>query len=104
MKRNLFTALLFLCSCPLVVLAQSNEKTITVEVSNPWKQAKSDEPVVINLNDIKPGFRIKSATVIDGTTEIPSQLDDLNGDRRADELAFVIDLPAKGKKTLKITL
>ena len=61
MKRNLFTALLFLCSCPLVVLAQSNEKTITVEVSNPWKQAKSDEPVVINLNDIKPGFRIKSA-------------------------------------------
>ena len=52
MKRNLFTALLFLCSCPLAVLAQSNEKTITVEVSNPWKQAKSDEPVVINLNAV----------------------------------------------------
>ena len=44
------------------------------------------------------------ATVFDGTNEIPSQLDDMNGDTRADELAFVINLPASGKKTLNVTL
>lgn len=104
MKRNLFIPLFFLCSCPLATLAQANEKTLTVEVSNPWNRAKSDEPVVIKLNELNAGFRIKSATVMDGNTEIPSQLDDLNGDRRADELAFVINLPAQGKKTLKINL
>ena len=104
MKRNLFIPLFFLCSCPLATLAQANEKTLTVEVSNPWNRAKSDEPVVIKLNELHAGFRLKSATVMDGNTEIPSQLDDLNGDRRADELAFVINLPAQGKKTLKINL
>lgn len=104
MKRNLFIPLFFLCSCPLATLAQANEKTLTVEVSNPWNRAKSDEPVVIKLNELNAGFHIKSATVMDGNTEIPSQLDDLNGDRRADELAFVINLPAQGKKTLKINL
>ena len=104
MKRNLFIPLFFLCSCPLATLAQANEKTLTVEVSNPWNRAKSDEPVVIKLNELNAGFRIKSATVMDGNTEIPSQLDDLNGDRRADELAFFVNLPAQGKKTLKINL
>ena len=38
-----------------------------------------------------------------GATEIPSQLDDLTGDRKADELAFVIDVIARGKRTLDIT-
>ena len=104
MKKSLFIPLFFLCSCPLTTLAQTNEKTLTVEVSNPWNRAKSNEPVVINLNELNAGFRIKSATVTDGNTEIPSQLDDLDGDRRADELAFVIDLPAKGKKTLTVNL
>ena len=41
---------------------------------------------------------------MNGSEEIPSQLDDLNGDLRPDELAFVIDLPAKSKKTVTVTL
>ena len=41
---------------------------------------------------------------MNGSEEIPSQLDDLNGDLKADELAFVIDVPAQGKKTLNVTL
>lgn len=104
MKKNLFTMLFILCTCPLATFAQASEKTITVEVTNAWKQAKADEPIVINLNDLHTGFRIQSATVMDGITEVPSQLDDLNADRRADELAFVIDLPANSKKILKINL
>ena len=84
--------------------AQGQEKQIEVIVENPWTAEKVDEPVVIDLSSLGAGFTVKSATVFDGTNEIPSQLDDMNGDTRADELAFVINLPASGKKTLNVTL
>ena len=84
--------------------AQGQEKKIEVIVENPWNAEKGDEPVVIDLSSLGAGFTVKSATVFDGTNEIPSQLDDMNGDTRADELAFVINLPASGKKTLNVTL
>jgi hypothetical protein len=84
--------------------AQGQEKKIEVIVENPWNAEKVDEPVVIDLSYLGAGFTVKSATVFDGTNEIPSQLDDMNGDTRADELAFVINLPASGKKTLNVIL
>lgn len=84
--------------------AQSTERRIQVIIENPWQTEKTDEPVVINLHNLKTDFTIKSALVSDGTSEIPSQLDDMNGDTRADELAFVISLPAASKKTLTIIL
>lgn len=84
--------------------AQGQEKKIEVIVENPWNAEKVDEPVVIDLSSLGAGFIVKSATVFDGTNEIPSQLDDMNGDTRADELAFVINLPASGKKTVNVTL
>ena len=84
--------------------AQGQEKEIEVIVENPWNAEKIDEPVVIDLSSLGAGFTVKSATVFDGTNEIPSQLDDMNGDTRADKLAFVINLPASGKKTLNVIL
>lgn len=84
--------------------SQGQEKKIEVIVENPWNAEKVDEPVVIDLSSLGAGFTVKSATVFDGTNEIPSQLDDMNGDTRADELAFVINLPASGKKTLNVIL
>ena len=84
--------------------AQNTERRIQVIIENPWQTEKTDEPVVINLHNLKTDFTIKSALVSDGTSEIPSQLDDMNGDTRADELAFVISLPAASKKTLTIIL
>ena len=41
---------------------------------------------------------------MEGTKEIPSQLDDLNRDRKMDELVFVTDLPAHGRKIFQVTL
>ena len=79
--------------------AQKQEKTITVEVHNNWSQAKTDAPIVINLHELHADFKIKSAVVMEGTNEVPSQLDDLDKDRKMDELAFVADLPAHGRKT-----
>lgn len=104
MKKKIFTALLLLCTLLVAAEAQETKKSFTVEVSNTWNKAKADEPVVIKLSEINPQFRVRSAVVMNGNEEIPSQLDDLNGDRRPDELAFLVDLPAKGKKTLTITL
>ena len=83
---------------------QAQEKVLTVEVSNTWKEAKNYEPVVLNLDELNPGFEVKSAVIMAGTTEIPSQFDDLNGDGHADELAFLIDVEAKGKRSLSVTL
>lgn len=104
MKKSIFTAMLLLCGLSISAEAQEAEKTFTVEVSNNWNKAKADEPVVIKLSEINPQFRVRSAVVMNGSEEVPSQLDDLNSDRRPDELAFVIDLPAKSKKTLTVTL
>lgn len=104
MKKNIFTVLLLLCGLSVTAKAQETQKSFKVEVSNTWNKAKADEPVVIKLSEINPQFRVRSAVVMNESEEIPSQLDDLNGDLRPDELAFVIDLPAKSKKTVTVTL
>ncbi|WP_462357008.1 DUF4861 domain-containing protein [Phocaeicola coprocola] len=104
MMKTFSAICLALLAGGLSASAQGQEKKIEVIVENPWNAEKVDEPVVIDLSSLGAGFTVKSATVFDGTNEIPSQLDDMNGDTRADELAFVINLPASGKKTLNVTL
>ncbi|MBQ8521235.1 MAG: DUF4861 domain-containing protein [Bacteroides sp.] len=102
MKKHFFFCLALLMGA--ASFAQSAEKTIQVTVSNEWKESKTDESVVIELNGLGLDFTVKSATVWDGSTEIPSQLDDMDGDARADELALLIDMPAKTSKDLRIVL
>lgn len=84
--------------------AQEIKKEVTIEIYNSWTKDKTDAPIAIKLSEINPGFTVNSLTVWDGDKEIPSQLDDLNNDRKADELAFVIDIPAASTKTLKLML
>ncbi len=105
MKKKIFTLICFLCAASLGMFAQQ-AKTLefTVEINNQWKKDKTDEPVVIQLSQLNPSFRVRSAVVMNGSEEIPSQLDDLTGDLKADELAFVLNVPAKSKKTVTITL
>lgn len=105
MKKKIFTLICFLGAASLGMFAQQ-AKTLefTVEVNNPWKKDKTDEPVVIQLSQLNPAFRVRSAVVMNGSEEIPSQLDDLTGDLKADELAFVLNVPAKSKKAVTITL
>lgn len=105
MKKKIFTLICFLCAASLGMFAQQ-AKTLefTVEINNQWKKDKTDEPVVIQLSQLNPAFRVRSAVVMNGSEEIPSQLDDLTGDLKADELTFVLNVPAKSKKTVTITL
>ena len=103
MKKNIFILLCLLCGLPLSIFAQQTVQ-LTVEVGNQWKTDKTDAPVIIRLNEVNPGFRVRSAVVMNGNEEIASQLDDLDGDLKADELAFVINVPAQSKKVLTVTL
>lgn len=82
--------------------ANAETKTIRIGLANTLNVKRSDVPVVISLKDIP--FNVVDAVVKDGDREVPSQIDDLDRNLRNDELAFVIDVEAKGKKTLTVEL
>lgn len=98
MKTTFLTGFLLMCACTLAAQSQPNTKTISVEVTNSWSKDKSDAPVVLKIKDLQPGFRVRSAVVMNGSEEIPSQLDDLNGDLKADELALSWTFLPKARK------
>ena len=82
-------------------LAASSQKTITVSVSNPLNNTRTDQPVVVNLASYG---EVRSALVkLDGK-EIACQLDDIDQDETYDELCFLADLQAKESKNYEVTL
>lgn len=89
--------MLFVC-CNVTLHAQ---QTLNITVSNPAKQARSDQPVVINLAQYGD---VRSALVVCNGKEIPCQLDDLNLDETYDELCFLADLGSKEQKQYTVTL
>ena len=102
-KREIFVvvwAVFTFCGVSFSVFAE--EKSFMVIVTNDWNMPKENEPVVLKISELNCGFEVKSATVWDGDKEIPSQLDDLNNDRRMDEIAFVTDVPALASKTFRV--
>lgn len=74
---------------------------VKVQVTNPSKVERNDEPVVLDLS--KYGEVSKAVVTVDGK-EIPSQLDDLNRDCVNDELCFLADLGKRESKTYQIQL
>jgi len=84
-----------LTACCMAAEAQT---TVTLTVTNPLKTDRSDVPVVYAL---KQGD-VRSVVVNDGTREIASQIDDLDGDGKNDEICFLCDI--KGKETKQYTL
>jgi len=73
---------------------------VTLQVSNPNDTEYQDAPVCVKL---PAAMKYKSATVMADGVEVPSQLDDLDGDGTPDELALVITLAAREHKTLEVT-
>ena len=64
--------------------------------------ARKAYPVVVDLHRHADGLHVRSAKVVCDGREIPSQADALNGDFRADELAFTADIPAQGEAVYQI--
>lgn len=79
-------------------------KSYEVTVNNHLKRDYKDMPVAIKIKDFNADFRVRSAIVYLYGTEIPSQLDDINGDGKYDELAFVIDMRGDSSINLEVTL
>ena len=96
---NAIIAALLMCG---VTVTNAETKTIKVKLTNPLNVKRSDVPVVVSLRDVQ--FNVVDAVVKDGDMEVSSQIDDLDRNLRNDELAFVIDMEAKGKKTLTVEL
>jgi hypothetical protein len=115
MKRRLFYETLFLCTlCSSAADIRAEEKTFTVTVSNEWDEPRENEPVVLDVKGLKCGFEIASAVVTEirggdalpagEQAEVASQLDDLDGDLLADEIAFVTDVPSRSAKTFRMVV
>jgi len=114
---RLFCLLPILFACP--AWGAQWIKNIKVAVSNPSSTARSAADIVIPIAEIrkvapdfKPGALIvtmsdastleEDAAVLQ-TEELPSQVDDLDGDGKADELAFQVDLAAHQTRIVTIS-
>ncbi len=87
-------------------------KSITIAVGNPAHVARSAADVVVSIPELRkvaPDFTagaLRVSCAASGKSsemvELPSQVDDLDGDGKADELAFQIDLAAHETRVLTI--
>lgn len=91
-----FTLICGLLFC--VSICQAKNQQAEYQATNPDNNVREDAPIVIT--EIQPWVR--SATVTVSGVEIPSQLDDLNGDGVFDELALVMNF--KPRQTLKLMI
>lgn len=98
MKRS-FVSLALLAAVSSAAVAQ---KTFSVNVTNNSKTARVAVPVVIQLS--KYGMDVKSTVVTKDGVEVSSQLDDLDGDGKYDELCFITDVDKKGKQQFNVQL
>ncbi len=94
-------------------------KNVKVAVTNPSSTARSAADIVIPIADIRkvaPDFKpgavivtLSNASTLEEdaavlrTEELPSQLDDLDGDGKADELAFQVDLAPHQSRIVTIS-
>jgi len=118
-KLVLRTAWVIACLFAGSALAEEPIKNIKILVTNPSEMARSAANVVIPIAEIRkiaPDFKAgaMSVTVSDAqsleedatvlqTEELPSQVDDLDGDGKADELAFQVSLGAHQSRVVTIS-
>ncbi|HEY6400590.1 MAG TPA: DUF4861 family protein [Blastocatellia bacterium] len=112
MMRHLFasTFIAWLCLIPNDAATSGQKlKSIRLEIANPSDLARAAENIVIkveNLKRIAPDFKplgvIVSADVLGRSVELPSQVDDMDGDGKLDELAFQIDLQTRQTRHVTI--
>ena len=117
MRGRLFVGLLLLIAGRC--WAAPHLKCIKLAVTNSTAQVRLAEPVVVPIAvlrkiapEMRAGHLIVTATeaateaedaAVLETTELPSQVDDLDGDAKADELAFQIDLKPHQTRIVTIT-
>lgn len=83
---------------------QTAKKTVFLELKNVLNKDLKDVPVCVSLKELETGFVVRSAVVMDASSEVPSQLDDMDADFIPDELAFVVDMSARETKKIELVL
>ena len=99
MKKLLtLAATLALISC-----GKTENKEWIVDISNPTQMNRPDETVVLTREQLQPAGELVPAVMdtLSGTF-IASQVDDIDGDGKWDELAFIVSLEPTSKAALKI--
>lgn len=93
-------------------------KVLKLLVTNPTDQSRLQQDIVVSVADLKridPDFKASDIVITTSeaatweedaatvqTTELPSQVDDLDGDRKLDEIAFQIDLAPRQARVVTI--
>ena len=75
--------------------------TLTVLVTCPKLDYDGDYPVIVSLKDYPS---VTKSIVYSDNTELPSQLDDLDGDGINDELCFFVNVKKKQKYSFQVIL
>lgn len=102
---KLYTPLLCFALTLTSLASMAQSKTFTHKISNTSNSSKHDVPVVIDLHKTKGvKWNVKSATVSLNGKSVPCQLDDLDGDTKYDELAFLVDIDKNTTNNYTITL
>lgn len=87
--------------------SQAQNRDVKVTVNNPSDVDRHNEPVAVKLKDVKKlTFDVKKAEVRDAASgkKVQVQLDDMDGDRRTDEIFWLADVKAGETKTYVLSL
>ncbi|MDR1342521.1 MAG: DUF4861 domain-containing protein [Prevotellaceae bacterium] len=97
--------LLVAAATALLFSPSLSAKEVTITVRNPLNIARAGAPVAISAAQIRlldAAYAGGAAAVYDAGVRICSQLDDFDGDGRADELAFLLDMKAGESKKIRL--
>ena len=95
-------------ACLVILLtAGTNAQSVSISVFNPSPAERSNEPVIVPWSELRNAFSSKDfgrLRLVDGSNRsLPFQIDDLDGDRTPDELAFQLTLDAKETREVILT-
>lgn len=107
----MFVRRVAMCAVLLSAAAWAAPKTVKIAITNPTAENRPAEQIVIPMPELRkaaPGINAGTVMVsVQGAgakmQEVPSQVDDLDGDNKADELAFEIDLKPHQTRTVTVT-
>ena len=85
--------------------AQDYQEQFQVSIANPLDSLRNDVTVQLDISSIKekhPDFNPFAFIVFDKDKELPSQTEDINGDKNPDRVLFLADLNSKETKVITI--
>ncbi|MFD3003560.1 DUF4861 domain-containing protein [Pontibacter toksunensis] len=107
MIKKGIASLSFFCLCTALLSCQSEKENQQQEIvlTNQSSVDLTDKAVAVNRDKLSgiPEGDLYPVLLTQAGDTVAAQLDDLDGDNKWDELFFVTDLPANGKRTLLLS-